>query len=113
VGSDPGDDQPCYVISVAAKMVGVHPQTLRNYESLGLVKPCRTPGNKRLYSPSDIERLRHIQRLTGELGVNLAGVEAILALVEKMERMEAEMAQLRQQFESEAASLKSSIANPK
>ncbi len=102
---EPAGDQPCYIISVAARLVGVHPQTLRYYESQGLIKPRRSPGNRRLYSPKDIERLRQIQRLTTELGVNLAGVEAVLHLVEQVKRLESELARMRERFASEAASL--------
>ncbi len=67
-------DEPCYSISVVAQMVDLHPQTLRNYEQLGLVVPQRTKGNRRLYSAAEVELLRKISRLTQELGVNLAGV---------------------------------------
>ena len=66
-------DSPRYMISVAADLVGMHPQTLRMYETRGLVRPARTPGGTRLYSDRDLDRLRLIQRLTGELGLNLAG----------------------------------------
>lgn len=107
MSDNPSYQEPCYVISVAAKLVGVHPQTLRYYESLGLIKPCRSPGNRRLYSPSDIERLRQIQRLTGELGVNLAGVETILSLMDQVAQMRAEMDALRARFEREIALLRS------
>ena len=72
-------DRPRYMISVAAELVGMHPQTLRIYEQKGLVRPQRTAGNTRLYSDADVERLRLIQRLTTELGLNLAGVERVLA----------------------------------
>src|SRR2546430_17652049 len=71
-----GRDRPRYMISVAADLVGMHPQTLRIYEQKGLVRPQRTPGNTRLYSERDLERLRLIQGLTTELRLNLAGVEA-------------------------------------
>jgi MerR family transcriptional regulator/heat shock protein HspR len=77
------------MISVAAEIVGMHPQTLRIYETKGLVRPGRTPGGTRLYSEHDLERLRQIQRLTTELGLNLAGVRRVLAL-------EDELAALRQ-----------------
>ncbi len=73
-------DRPRYMISVAAELAGMHPQTLRVYEQRGLVRPQRTAGNTRLYSDHDIERLRLIQRLTSELGLNLAGVERVLRL---------------------------------
>ena len=80
----------CYVISVAAEMLQVHPQTLRHYERLGLVTPERTNGNIRRYSARDIARLRRIQQLMEDLGVNLAGVEVILDLLDRMERLQSE-----------------------
>jgi len=83
-------DQPVYVISIAAKLVDMHPQTLRLYERVGLLKPARTGKNIRLYSHQDIERLRQIQRLTN-LGLNLAGVEMVLELLGRMEAMRREM----------------------
>jgi len=82
------DDRPRYMISVAAELVGMHPQTLRIYEAKGLVRPKRTPGNTRLYSEADLERLRLIQRLTGQLGLNLAGVETVLRLEDELKRMQ-------------------------
>ena len=85
------DERPRYMISVAAELVGMHPQTLRMYEQKGLVRPQRTAGNTRLYSEADLERLRLIQRLTGELGLNLAGVEAVIGLEEQLQRMQARM----------------------
>jgi MerR family transcriptional regulator/heat shock protein HspR len=88
------DERPRYMISVAAELVGMHPQTLRMYEQKGLVRPKRTAGNTRLYSEADLERLRLIQRLTGELGLNLAGVEAVLGLEEQLQRMQARMVRL-------------------
>jgi MerR family transcriptional regulator, heat shock protein HspR len=81
------DDRPRYMISVAADLVGMHPQTLRIYEAKGLVRPKRTAGNTRLYSESDLERLRLVQRLTTELGLNLAGVEHVLRLEDQLRRM--------------------------
>jgi MerR family transcriptional regulator/heat shock protein HspR len=81
------DDRPRYMISVAADLVGMHPQTLRIYESKGLIRPKRTAGNTRLYSDVDLERLRLIQRLTNELGLNLAGVEQVLRLEDELQRM--------------------------
>jgi MerR family transcriptional regulator, heat shock protein HspR len=80
------DDRPRYMISVAADLVGMHPQTLRIYESKGLIRPRRTSGNTRLYSEADLERLRLIQRLTTELGLNLAGVEHVLRLQDELIR---------------------------
>ena len=81
------DDRPRYMISVAAELVGMHPQTLRIYESRGLIRPKRTAGNTRLYSDVDLERLGLIQRLTNELGLNLAGVEHVLRLQDELLRM--------------------------
>jgi MerR family transcriptional regulator/heat shock protein HspR len=92
------DDRPRYMISVAAEIVGMHPQTLRMYEQKGLVRPQRTAGNTRLYSDADVERLRLIQQLTTEVGLNLAGVQRVLHLQDelnrthrRLERMEQEM----------------------
>jgi len=99
------DDEPCYIISVAAKLVNLHPQTLRNYENLGLVKPVRTSG-RRLYSRRDIERLQKIVRLTEELGVNLAGVEVILNMSDHMEQMRRQMEQRIAEMEAEIARLR-------
>jgi MerR family transcriptional regulator, heat shock protein HspR len=81
------DDRPRYMISVAADIVGMHPQTLRIYENKGLVRPKRTPGGTRLYSERDLDRLRAIQHLTTELGLNLAGVEHVLRLQDEVSRM--------------------------
>ena len=80
-------DRPRYMISVAAELVGMHPQTLRIYEARGLIRPGRTPGGTRLYSENDLERLRLIQRLTTELGLNLAGVEHVLRLEDELARI--------------------------
>src|SRR6187431_559783 len=88
------DDRPRYMISVAADLVGMHPQTLRIYEAKGLVRPQRTPGNTRLYSERDVERLRLIQRLTNELGLNLAGVEHVLRLEDELQKMQRRMERL-------------------
>lgn len=84
-------DEPVYMISVAARLCELHPQTLRMYERLGLVRPARIGAKNRMYSEQDIDRLRQIQRLTQEMGINLAGVEVILGLLEKMQRMQEEM----------------------
>jgi MerR family transcriptional regulator, heat shock protein HspR len=80
-------DEPMFVISVAARLVEMHPQTLRYYERAGLIKPKRSSGSIRLYSQRDIERLKKIARLVDDLGVNLAGVEVIINLTEKLEVM--------------------------
>ncbi len=91
-------DEPCYTIGVVAHMVGLHPQTLRNYEQLGLVIPQRTSGNIRLYSDQEVERLRKINRLTQELGINLAGVEVILRMSDRIEELQQQVAYLEQQL---------------
>jgi MerR family transcriptional regulator, heat shock protein HspR len=95
------DDRPRYMISVAADLVGMHPQTLRIYEAKGLVRPRRTPGNTRLYSERDLDRLRVIQRLTGDLGLNLAGVERVLELQDEIERLQGRVAALEREVRSE------------
>jgi MerR family transcriptional regulator/heat shock protein HspR len=95
-------DEPYYVIGMAARLVDLHPQTLRHYEALGLVIPQRSQGNIRLYSPRDIERLLKINRLTQELGVNLAGVEVILRLSERVETLQAELTRLESAIKSAA-----------
>jgi MerR family transcriptional regulator/heat shock protein HspR len=99
------DERPRYMISVAAELVGMHPQTLRMYEQKGLVRPQRTAGNTRLYSEADLERLRLIQRLTGELGLNLAGVEAVLGLEEQLQLMRARMERLEREMRDAVASV--------
>ena len=102
-------EEPKYVISVAARMVELHPQTLRHYESLGLVRPTRSRGNRRLYSERDLERLRLICRLTGDLGVNLAGVEVILNMTEQLRRVKEEMARREEHLLAEIVRLKRMI----
>ena len=84
-------DKPLYVISVAAELVDMHPQTLRLYERKGLIEPSRSAGKTRLYSQRNIEQLREIRRLTQELGVNLAGVEEIIKLRQKLDTLQASM----------------------
>ena len=84
-------DKPLYVISVAAELVDMHPQTLRLYERKGLIEPSRSAGKTRLYSQRNIEQLREIRRLTQELGVNLAGVEEIIKLRDKLDTLQANM----------------------
>lgn len=91
--------ESCYVISIAARMIGVHAQTLRYYERAGLVEPSRSEGNKRLYSPRDIERLRQIKTLVDDLGVNLAGVEVILRMLDRMSEMEQQIRRLEAEVE--------------
>ena len=103
--NEPHDDEvldfeePCYVISIVARMTGMHAQTLRQYERIGLVEPKRSRGNIRLYSRSDVARLRQVQRLISDLGVNPAGVEVILRMSQKMQAMEAEMELLRREVQ--------------
>jgi MerR family transcriptional regulator, heat shock protein HspR len=92
------DDRGRYMISVAADLVGMHPQTLRIYEQKGLVRPKRTAGNTRLYSERDLERLRLIQRLTTELGLNLAGVEHVLRLEDQLRKMQARFDRLEREM---------------
>ena len=92
------DDRPRYMISVAADLVGMHPQTLRIYEQKGLVRPSRTNGNTRLYSERDLERLRLIQRLTTELGLNLAGVEHVIRLEDELQRMRARLDRMEREM---------------
>ncbi len=85
-------DEPVYLISVAAKICDMHPQTLRTYERLGLVIPVRVGSKNRMYSEADVEKLKQIQRLTQDMGVNLAGVDIILGLLDKIKQMQAEHA---------------------
>jgi MerR family transcriptional regulator, heat shock protein HspR len=93
----PDSDHGVYMISVAAELAGMHPQTLRIYETRGLITPKRSPKNTRLYSQDDVERLRRIQELTSELGMNLAGVERVFELEEEIERMRRRMRNLERQ----------------
>lgn len=107
-------NHPLYMIGVAAELCGIHPQTLRQYEKLGLVIPARVGAKNRLYSEEDIARVKRIQRLTQDLGVNLAGVEIILRLLDDMEEMRDEFDQQFQRYASEVESrLQSMQANSK
>ncbi len=90
-------DEPVYLISIVAKILDIHPQTLRQYERENLICPSRSDGRIRLYSQRDIDRIKLILRLTRELGVNLAGVDIILRLKENVDEMENEIATLRQE----------------
>src|SRR5665647_791052 len=92
------EDEPFFVIGIAARLVNVHQQTLRYYERLGLLEPGRSRGNIRLYSMRDIQRAQQIRRLIDELGVNLAGVEVILNMTDRMVAMERRMALMQQQY---------------
>jgi MerR family transcriptional regulator/heat shock protein HspR len=91
-------EHPRYMISVAAELVGMQPQTLRIYEQKGLVNPKRTAGNTRLYSDADVERLRLIQRLTTDWGLNLAGVERVLHMEDELERLHVRMERMEQEM---------------
>ena len=99
------DNTPRYMISVAADLVGMHPQTLRIYETRGLVTPKRTAGNTRLYSDADLDRLRLIQQLTTELGLNLAGVEHVIRLEEQIRRMQRTMERLEREMREAIANV--------
>ncbi len=90
-----GRQEPIFIISVAARMLGVRTQTLRYYERLGLIEPTRTQGNQRIFSRSDIERVQRIRNLMDDLGVNLAGVEVVLKLLERLRKAEVDMEALR------------------
>jgi MerR family transcriptional regulator, heat shock protein HspR len=89
------EERGVFMISVAAELAEMHPQTLRMYEARGLITPKRSPKNTRLYSQADVERLRRIQQMTSEEGLNLAGVETVLELERRLERMRADMARMR------------------
>jgi len=99
------DQRPRYMISVASELVGMHPQTLRIYEAKGLVRPGRTPGGTRLYSDHDLERLREIQRLTTELGLNLAGVRRVIALEDELEALRRRLERLQRDTAEAVASV--------
>jgi MerR family transcriptional regulator/heat shock protein HspR len=94
-----GYEEPCFVISVAARIVGVQTQTLRYYESLGLVEPARPRGKQRMYSRRDVERVRRIRGLIDELGINLAGAEVVMKLLDRLRESEGEMGRLRAENE--------------
>jgi MerR family transcriptional regulator/heat shock protein HspR len=107
-----GDRDPTrgvYMISVAAELAGMHPQTLRIYEARGLIAPKRSPKNTRLYSEEDIERLRRIQELTSELGMNLAGVEKVFELEGELKKMRRRMLSLERQADRIQEDLRSEI----
>jgi len=112
----PDSARGVYMISVAAELAGMHPQTLRIYEQRGLIEPNRSPKGTRLYSQEDVERLRRIQELTSQLGMNLAGVERVFELESelsqmrrRMDRMERRAEQMRQEFEAEVARVRRSF----
>ena len=104
--ASPDETRPVYMISIAAELAGMHPQTLRIYEQRGLIEPQRSPKGTRRYSQEDVERLRRIQELTSQLGMNLAGVERVFELEgeleqmrRRMDRQERRAEQLRKEFE--------------
>lgn len=97
---DKGQQRALYMISIAAQLAGMHPQTLRIYEQKGLISPARTPKNTRLYSEEDIQRLRYIQRLTTELGMNLAGVMKVIELEQLIDDLHSRIASLRDDVET-------------
>jgi MerR family transcriptional regulator, heat shock protein HspR len=113
----PDKDRPLYVISVAAELVDMHPQTLRLYERKGLIEPSRSAGKTRLYSQRDVEHLREIRRLTQELGVNLAGVEEIIRLRRRLDtlqdQMEGRVGELQQQLQKEITTYQRALEAPK
>jgi MerR family transcriptional regulator/heat shock protein HspR len=105
---DDDNDRPLFMISVAAELAGMHPQTLRLYERRGLVRPQRTAGKTRRYSQHDVERLQRIQQLT-ELGLNLAGVERVLAMEEQLEVMQRQMLLLQQRLDEAAQAMRNEV----
>ena len=105
-------DEPCYIISVAARLVQMHPQTLRYYERLGLVRPSRSQGKIRLYSARDIEQLRQIHRLIKDLGVNLAGVEVILNMNDQIAQLKAELERVKAESAAEINRLRQALGEP-
>lgn len=105
------ENEPCFVISVAARIVNVHQQTLRYYERLGLLEPGRSRGNIRLYSMSDIQRAQQIRRLIDELGVNLAGVEVILNMSDRIAQVENQLQGLRAHYEERIRELEALLGD--
>jgi MerR family transcriptional regulator/heat shock protein HspR len=107
------EDEPCFTIGVVHQMLGLHPQTLRHYERLGLVRPHRSDGKIRMYSAKDLERIALIKRWIDEFGVNLAGVEVMLKMQESMEQLRADLErqlrEQRKQYESEIRRLKDAL----
>ncbi len=103
------DERGVFMISVAAELADMHPQTLRMYEQRGLIQPKRSAGGTRLYSRADVDRLRRIQEMTAELGMNLAGVEKVFELEEKMEQMSRRMHQLERRARAIQAEMEAEI----
>lgn len=104
-------DEPVFAISVVSRMVGVHQQTLRGYERIGLVRPARSAGNTRLYSQADVERLLQVLRLVNDLGVNLAGVDVILRMTQRIEQLQGELAEARRALVEAHGALKDTNAS--
>ncbi len=107
-----GYEEPVYLISVVAKVLTIHPQTLRQYEREGLICPSRTDGKMRLYSQRDIDKIKMIQRLTRDLGVNLAGVDIIIRLKEKIQSFEDEIEELKSQMAYSNKNSLNTVKNP-
>lgn len=107
------DEDPCYFISIASRMVGVHAQTLRYYERVGLMMPSRSVGRQRLYSNRDIQKLRRIKVLTEDMGVNLAGVEVVLNLIDRLAEVEGEVSRLTQELQRLRASFNAPTRRPR
>jgi len=107
-----GYEEPVYLISVVAKVLSIHPQTLRQYEREGLISPSRTDGKMRLYSQRDIDRIKMIKRLTRDLGVNLAGVDIIMRLKDKIESFENEIEELKSQIAYTNKNSLNTVKNP-
>jgi len=109
----PDRDQGVYMISVAAELAGMHPQTLRIYEARGLITPKRSAGKTRLYSQEDVERLRRIQELTSEMGMNLAGVEKVFELEQELDKMRGRMEKLQAETDKLEERMAEEIENVK
>ena len=92
--------EPVFQISVVSRMVGIHQQTIRSYERVGLLNPARSSGNTRLFSHADVERLRQVVRLVNDLGINLAGVEVILRLSRQIEALQLELVEMRAELDA-------------
>ena len=107
-----GYEEPVYLISVVAKVLTIHPQTLRQYEREGLICPSRTDGKMRLYSQRDIDKIKMIQRLTRDLGVNLAGVDIIIRLKDKIQTYEEEIEELKSHMANANKNNLSTVENP-
>ncbi len=104
-----GYDEPCFVISVAARIVGVQTQTLRYYERIGLVEPQRTSGNQRMYSRREVERVQRVRNLMDDLDVNLAGVEVVIKLLDRLREAEQEKRELQEQVQSLEQRLRAAV----